>query len=144
MNINLEIFSFSVPICLSGCTARQAFLYIFFTSLAVTSWCIPHSVHLAPAQMILLREQSKVLMFLALPSLQSYIFASSGSIDLTSSLFFIAPIVWFWVASLDVGLNPPNRSSKVLVDTLGLTPPVCEEGAPTPPAPSFGAKKDLL
>ena len=95
MNINLERFSLSVPICLSGWTARQAFLYIFLTSALDTNWCIPQSVHLAPDQMILWREHSRLLMFLAFPSLQSYIFASSGSMDFTISVFFMAPFVWF-------------------------------------------------
>ena len=34
---NLDSSSFSVPCCLSGCTARSAFLYIFFTSFSVTN-----------------------------------------------------------------------------------------------------------
>ena len=57
---------------LSGWTESTAFLKYFFTSLAVTSWCIPTSFQrFSSSHKTLCNEQRSVLMFPCLPSVQS-------------------------------------------------------------------------
>ena len=56
------------------------------------------------------------------PSFHWKILASSGSIAFTNSVFFMAPMDWFWEGLAD-GVKPPSKSSNALDDTRGLTPP---------------------
>ena len=116
MNISLDNSSFSPPICLSGCTAKQAFLYILWTSLCWTNWCIPHWVHLELAQMTVCKEHKSALKFRDLPSFQAKTLASSGVIVFIVSAFFISPIDLLELFPLPFPAGPknpgPNKSSK--------------------------------